>query len=81
MFTRLVRYSLTLLSVFFYNDLEKIKNLREMNLSYNRFSGAVSKHLADLDKMHLTMVNDQGTAVALEVKPSLKSNTAIAEEE
>lgn len=26
MFTRLVRYSLTLLSVFFYNDLEKIKN-------------------------------------------------------
>jgi hypothetical protein len=30
-------------------DLEKLNNLKEMNISYNKFSGLISRKLAVLD--------------------------------
>jgi hypothetical protein len=39
-------------------DLEKLNNLKEMN-SYNMFSGLVSRKLAVLDTLNMTMVNDK----------------------
>jgi hypothetical protein len=59
-------------------DLEKISGLKELNLSYNKFNGLVSRQLAQLDTMHMTMINDEGVATTLQVD---KGNSAIATEE
>jgi hypothetical protein len=42
-------------------DLEKLNNL-EMNISYNMFSGLVSRKLAVLDTLNMTM-NDKSSCV------------------
>jgi hypothetical protein len=44
-------------------DLEKLNNLKEMNISYNMFSGLVSRKLAVLDTLNMTMVNDKSSCV------------------
>jgi Leucine-rich repeat (LRR) protein len=59
-------------------EIEKLRNLKEMNISYNMFSGLVSKNLASLDTLNMTMLNDKGVAIVLEVA---KDNTAIASED
>jgi hypothetical protein len=38
-----------------------------MNISYNQFSGLTSRRLAVLDTLNMTMVNDKGVAVLLDV--------------
>ena len=60
-------------------ELERLKNLKEMNLSYNKFEGFVSRDLAILDTFNMTMLNDEGLAVLLDVK--VERNTAIASED
>ncbi|MBF6608951.1 MAG: Two component regulator three Y domain protein, partial [Flavobacterium sp.] len=60
-------------------DLERLENLRELNISYNRFGGAVSKRLAEKDVLKMTMVNQYGMAAMLPIE--IKNNTAIAVEE
>ena len=60
-------------------DLEKLRNLKEMNISYNKFNGLVSRHLAQLDMLNMTMINEQGVATALKV--DLNRNSAIAADE
>ena len=59
-------------------DLEKLNNLKEMNISYNMFSGLVSKNLAQLDTLNMTMINDKGLAVNLTV---VDKNSAYANED
>ena len=60
-------------------DIEKMNNLKEMNISYNQFSGLVSKDMAKLDVLNMTMINEKGLAVALRVKAD--KNSALASEE
>ena len=60
-------------------ELEKLNNLKEMNISYNKFRGFVSKDLAILDTLNMTMLNDEGIAVLLNVKAD--RSTAIASED
>jgi hypothetical protein len=43
----------------FLYDLEKLNNLKEMNISYNKFSGLISRKLAVLDTLNMTMLNDK----------------------
>jgi hypothetical protein len=38
-----------------------------MNISYNQFSGLISRKLAVLDTLNMTMVNDKGVAILLDV--------------
>ena len=59
-------------------DLEKLNNLKEMNISYNMFSGLVSKNLAQLDTLNMTMINDKGLAVNLPVEDK---SSALANED
>lgn len=59
-------------------DLEKLNNLKEMNISYNMFSGLVSKNLAKLDTLNMTMINEKGLAVNL---PVVDKNSAYANED
>ena len=60
-------------------DLEKLKNLKEMNISYNMFNGFVSRNLAKLDTLNMTMINEQGVATTLKV--SIDKNSAYAADE
>ena len=60
-------------------ELEKLDNLKEMNISYNMFKGFISRNLAILDTLNMTMLNDKGIAVLLEVSTS--KNTAIASDD
>ena len=60
-------------------DLEKLGNLKEMNISYNMFNGLVSKNLSKLDTLNMTMVNDQGVATTLKV--NIDKNSAVANDE
>ncbi len=46
-------------------DTEKMNSLKEMNISYNQFSGLVFKAMAKLDILNMTMINEKGLAVAL----------------
>lgn len=46
-----------------------------MNISYNRFNGLVSKDLAVLDTLNMTMLKEQGIAVLLNV--TIDRNSAI----
>jgi hypothetical protein len=50
-----------------------------MNISYNQFSGLVSKDLSKLDVLNMTMINDRGVAEVLKV--TMDKNTAIVSEE
>jgi hypothetical protein len=43
------------------------------------FNGLISRNLAVLDTLNMTMINDKGVAVLLEVSTS--KNTAIASED
>jgi hypothetical protein len=43
------------------------------------FSGLVSKNLAQLDTLNMTMINNEGFAVALQVKAD--KNSALANED
>jgi hypothetical protein len=47
--------------------LENLSNLKEMNISYNMFSGLTSRRLAMLDTLNMTMLNDEGIAVLMNV--------------
>ena len=58
-------------------NLEKLKKLKEMNISYNLFSGFVSKDLAKLDTLNMMMFNNEGVAVVLQVK-EVNKNSALA---
>ena len=58
---------------------EKLKNLKEMNISYNMFNGFVSRNLAKLDTLNMTMINEQGVATTLKV--SIDKNSAYAADE
>ena len=60
-------------------ELEKLDKLKEMNISYNMFNGLTSRNLAVLDTLNMTMINDKGVAVLLEVNTG--KNTAIASED
>jgi phage portal protein BeeE len=62
-------------------SLEKLKNLKEMNISYNKFNGLVSRNLAQLDMMNMTMINDKGVATTLQVDTNTRSNSALAAED
>ena len=42
-------------------DLEKLGNLKEMNISYNMFNGLVSKNLSKLDKSFEDFISFNGT--------------------
>ena len=59
-------------------DLEKLSNLKEMNISYNMFSGLVSRNLAKLDTLNMTMINEKGLVVNL---PVVDRNSAYANED
>ena len=48
-------------------ELEKLKNLSEMNLSYNKFKGAVSKKLTLLDSLNMTMFDEDGNPFLLDL--------------
>ena len=50
-----------------------------MNVSYNNFNGFVSKDLAVLDTLNMTMLNNQGVAFLLNIKSD--RSTAIASED
>jgi hypothetical protein len=58
--------------------LEKLHNLSEMNLSYNKFAGGVSKNLALLDALNMTMFDENGNMFLLELNAE-KDNTVIIE--
>jgi hypothetical protein len=60
-------------------DLEKLGNLKEMNISYNMFNGLVSKNLSKLDALNMTMINEQGVATTLKVNTD--KNSAFAADE
>ena len=60
-------------------ELEKLNNLKSMNISYNRFSGLVSKKLAQLDLLNMTMYTNQGVTSTLEI--AIDKNKAFASEE
>jgi hypothetical protein len=60
-------------------DLEKLKNLKEMNISYNMFNGLVSRNLAQLDTLNMTMINDKGVASTLKI--DMTKNSAVADED
>ena len=50
-----------------------------MNISYNQFSGLVSRDMAKMDVLNLTMLNDKGVAQTLKI--SADKNTALASED
>jgi len=50
-----------------------------MNISYNMFYGQVSKSLALLDTLNMTMLNNNGATVLLSV--NLDKNKAIVSED
>ena len=60
-------------------ELERLNNLKEMNISFNKFYGFVSKDLAVLDTLNMTMLNDEGLGILLNVKAD--RNTAIVSED
>jgi hypothetical protein len=60
-------------------ELENLNNLKEMNISYNKFKGLVSKNLAVLDTLNMTMLNEQGITVLLDV--TTNRNSAIVSED
>ncbi len=47
--------------------IEKLRNLSEMNLSYNKFKGSVSKELILMDSLNMTMFDENGNPFLLEM--------------
>ena len=60
-------------------NIEKLQNLAVLNISYNNFNGFVTKKLATKDVMSMTMINDKGVAVTLNVHSD--KDKAVASEE
>ena len=60
-------------------DLENLNDLKEMNISYNKFSGLVTKKLANLDTLNMTMLNENGEEIVMTV--TKETNEAVASEE
>ena len=60
-------------------DLENLNYLKEMNISYNKFSGLVTKKLAQLDTLNMTMLNENGEEIVMSVTKEM--NGAVASEE
>ena len=58
--------------------LEKLHNLTELNLSYNKFKGTVSKNLAVLDVLNMTMLDENGNPVLLEINTE-KETTIVTQ--
>jgi hypothetical protein len=50
-----------------------------MNISYNMFNGLVSRNLAQLDTLNMTMINDKGVASTLKI--DMTKNSAVADED
>ena len=61
-------------------ELDKLANLKEMNISYNKFNGLVTKNMATLDTLNMTMINKEGVAVVLNVT-TMDNNKWIASED
>ena len=57
-----------------------LDNLKEMNISYNKFNGLVSKKLAMLDTLNMTMVNDSGVAYLMNVAIEVDKRPIVSEE-
>ena len=47
-------------------ELETLKKLRELNISYNQFNEPISKNLVDKDALNLTMLTSKGKVVLFE---------------
>jgi len=60
-------------------NIVKLDNLKNVNLSYNSFSGMVPKALAQKDDFNLTMLNETG--IAFKMKVSDKENGVLAADE
>ena len=58
--------------------LEKLHNLTELNLSHNKFKGTVSKNLAVLDVLNMTMLDENGNPVLLEINTE-KETTIVTQ--
>jgi hypothetical protein len=50
-----------------------------MNISYNQFSGLISRRLAVLDTLNMTMLNEKGVAVLLDVSMDI-DRTLVSED-
>ena len=50
-----------------------------MNISYNKFSGLVTKKLAKLDTLNMTMLDANGEEIVMTIAP--ETNERIASEE
>ena len=53
-------------------EIEKLANLAELNLSYNKFTGEVSKKIALLDALNVTMMDENGNPFLLEINQENK---------
>jgi len=62
------------------NGLGKLYNLAELNLSYNKFKGTVSKNLALLDALNMTMFDENDNPFLLEINTE-KETTIITKNE
>ncbi|MNG20978.1 hypothetical protein D3C84_1052890 [compost metagenome] len=60
--------------------LEKLNGLKEMNISYNKFNGLVTKKLAMLDTLNMTMINDKGVAYLMNVAVEMDKRPIVSEE-
>ena len=56
-----------------------MNKLKEMNISYNNFNGAISTKLSNKDALNMTMLNEQGVASALKIDMS-KDKAIVSEE-
>ncbi|WP_431244180.1 hypothetical protein ACQ9BO_07390 [Flavobacterium sp. P21] len=51
-----------------------MKHLSEMNLSYNKFKGGVSRKIALLDALNMTMFDENGNLFLLEINAERQKN-------
>jgi hypothetical protein len=57
-----------------------LNGLKEMNISYNKFNGLVTKKLAMLDTLNMTMVNESGVAYLMNVAVDIDKRPIVSEE-
>lgn len=52
-------------------ELGTLPQLKELNVSYNKFTGTVTSNIAMLDAMHMMMISNDGmaTQLAIDDKP------------
>lgn len=60
------------------SGIQKLHNLAELNLSYNKFKGTVSKNLALLDALNMTLFDETGNPVLLEINTE-KETTIVTQ--